>query len=115
TKDIDRRLKKAEEERQEEIADAVRRFKAMGPEAAARILLQMDLESGTTVVRQLSTLSVGGIFDAMVEEVAAAGTESEQQAKHEKMAQLWERLVNPERKTGIPQLDQPGSATENGV
>ncbi len=111
TTEIDRRLKRAEEDRLAEIADAVKRFKSMGPEAAARILLQMDLESGATVVRQLSTSSVGGIFDAMVEEVAAAGTDSEKQAKQEKMAQLWERLVNPDTKTGIPQIDQQQNGT----
>jgi flagellar motility protein MotE (MotC chaperone) len=111
TTEIDRRLKRAEEDRLSEIADAVKRFKSMGPEAAARILLQMDLESGATIVRQLSTSSVGGIFDAMVEEVAATGTDSEKQAKQEKMAQLWERLVNPERKTGIPQIDKQQNGT----
>ncbi len=90
---IDADAKKTDKLREQQISDAVRNFKALGPEAAAESMLQMDLESGVIILRQLTGQTVGGIFDAMVEIVNAGGTDSE--LKKEKMAQLWEYLVNP--------------------
>lgn len=90
TDKIDAAARKADKDREQKISDAIKRFQTMAPETAAEALLQMDLESGTAVLRQLRT-GVGEIFDAMVE-IADGGTDSK-----EKMAKLWEHLMNPEK------------------
>ena len=100
--------KKAEAARQVEIAEAAKRFRAIGPEAAAQLMLEMDMESATVLLRNLRAEGVGLIFDSMAE-LTQAGTDADRE-KMSKMGGIWERLLNPGRPVETAAVADQGGA-----
>ncbi|HNY26173.1 MAG TPA: hypothetical protein PKH31_02215 [Candidatus Sumerlaeota bacterium] len=81
----------ASKQRDKEVAEAIKRYKAMAPATAAGFLIQMDVETAATIFKGLSPTQVGAIFDAMMEEV---GTGKDAELKKKRMAEIYERLVD---------------------
>ncbi len=74
-----------------EVAEAIKRYKAMQPATAAGFLIQMDVDTAATIFKGLAPTQVGAIFDAMMEEV---GTGKDAELKKKRMAEIYQRLVN---------------------
>lgn len=90
-----------DENREREIRDAVKRFKAMDLTSAAKILIQMDLAEALTILKRLDGQTVGGIFDAMVEvaekeDPGVAGSAQDKKEKLARLKDLWVHMVNPD-------------------
>ena len=100
--------KKAEAARQAEIDEAAKRFRAIGPDAAAQLMLEMDMESATVLLRNLRAENVGQIFDAMAG-LIETGTDADRE-KMEKMGKIWERLLTPGRPVETAAVAQQDSA-----
>jgi flagellar motility protein MotE (MotC chaperone) len=108
----------AGKQRDKEVAEAIKRYKAMAPATAAGFLIQMDVETAATIFKGLSPTQVGAIFDAMMEEV---GTGKDAELKKKRMAEIYERLVDSKaasKKAAVepgalkPGTDTPTSTTQ---
>jgi flagellar motility protein MotE (MotC chaperone) len=108
----------ARKKRDLEVAEAIKRYKAMQPATAAGFLIQMDVETAATIFKGLSPTQVGAIFDAMMEEV---GTGKDAELKKKRMAEIYQRLVNSqaasqkaavEAGAGVPGADTATSTTQ---
>ncbi len=91
---LNKLTKKIDQERQEELANAVKKYKAMDAKLAARFFNQMDLEFVAPVLKRMDTRTGGGILNEMVND-AQQGTATEVQEKLAKLKELGEYLVDP--------------------
>lgn len=80
-------------DREEELSQAVRKYKAMSPEMAAKVFNQMELEFVAPVLKRMDTQTGGKIMDAMVEE---AETGEDSATKLRKLKELGEYMVDPQ-------------------
>ena len=91
---LNKLTKKIDQEREEELAVAVKKYKAMDAKLAAKFFNQMDLEFVAPVLKRMDTRTGGGILDEMVND-AEQGTPAEVQVKLAKLKELGEYLVDP--------------------
>ncbi|MBN1866132.1 hypothetical protein JW916_02450 [Candidatus Sumerlaeota bacterium] len=92
-KDLEDLYGKITEVHDKELAEAVKRFRAMDSDLAARVFNQMDLEYVTKVLKRMDPQTAGTILNAMVEDAEKGTDATERERKLTNVRNVGETLV----------------------